>query len=184
MNACYDAVIDTPVGRLGIRLEQEALSLIDFVASAVPLQPPATPAAARIAAELHRYFEDPDQHFGFPVALHGTPFQMRVWRALQAIPRGETRTYGELAKALGSSPRAVGGACRANPVPIVVPCHRVVGAGGLGGYSGARGGAWLAIKARLLAHEGWKGQTAGRESSAPLNRQEPVPNSGERRTYL
>ncbi|MFA7095787.1 MAG: methylated-DNA--[protein]-cysteine S-methyltransferase [Gammaproteobacteria bacterium] len=184
MNACYDAVIDTPVGRLGIRLEQEALSLIDFVLPTVPLQPPATPAATQVAAELHRYFEDPDQHFDLPVALRGTPFQRRVWRALQAIPRGETRTYGELAKELRSSPRAVGGACRANPVPIVVPCHRVVGAGGLGGYSGARGGAWLAIKARLLAHEGWKGQFAGQKLSAPLNRQDSVPNSGERRTNL
>lgn len=157
MSARYDAVISTPLGKLGIRLEQDALSLLDFVSSSVAHRLPATPAAKRVVAALEAYFADAGREFDLPLLLHGTPFQVRVWRALQAIPVGTVRTYGDLAEQLGSSPRAVGGACRANPVPIIVPCHRVVGASGLGGYSGARGGEWLRTKAQLLAHEGWDG---------------------------
>lgn len=155
MSVHYDAVIQTPLGKLGIRFDKDALSLIDFVSPSVPDMPPATPFMARAVEELQRYFEDPSRPFTLSLMLHGTPFQLRVWHALQAIPPGSVRTYGDLAKELGSSPRAVGGACRANPVPIVVPCHRVVSATGLGGYSGARGGEWLTLKVRLLAHEGW-----------------------------
>lgn len=157
MSVHYDAVIQTPLGKLGIRLEKDALSLIDFVSPCVPDMVPATPSAARAVEELQRYFEDPGRPFTLSLMLYGTPFQLRVWRALQAISPGSVRTYGDLAKELGSSPRAVGGACRSNPVPIIVPCHRVVSATGLGGYSGARGGEWLALKERLLAHEGWDG---------------------------
>lgn len=88
-----------------------------------------------------------------PLAPAGTPFQQRVWRALADIPPGQTRTYGELATQLGTAPRAVGGALRANPIPIIIPCHRILAAQGLGGYAGAseegrRRKAWL------LAHEG------------------------------
>ncbi|MGK0673659.1 MAG: methylated-DNA--[protein]-cysteine S-methyltransferase [Halothiobacillaceae bacterium] len=88
------------------------------------------------------------------LAPAGTPFQQRVWRALAEIPLGQTRTYGELATRLGTSPRAVGGALRANPIPIIIPCHRILAAQGLGGYAGAseegrRRKAWL------LAHEGY-----------------------------
>jgi methylated-DNA-[protein]-cysteine S-methyltransferase len=88
------------------------------------------------------------------VAPAGTPFQRRVWQRLSAIPAGETLTYGALARELGTSARAVGGACRTNPIPLVIPCHRVVATNGLGGYSGERGGDWLAKKRWLLAHEG------------------------------
>lgn len=161
MSIRYDAVIRTPLGKLGIQLAQDALSLIDFVSPTLPDQPPVTLLGTQVVAALQRYFENPRQPFALPLALQGTPFQLRVWRALQDIPPGAARTYGELAQALGSSPRAVGGACRANPVPIVVPCHRVVSAAGLGGYSGARGGDWLVIKERLLALEGWRDPRRG-----------------------
>ena len=86
-----------------------------------------------------------------PLAPAGSGFRQRVWQAMQAIPVGETRSYGALARALGSAPRAVGGACGANPIPILIPCHRVVAGGGLGGYSG---GAGLATKIALLKLEG------------------------------
>jgi methylated-DNA-[protein]-cysteine S-methyltransferase len=80
--------------------------------------------------------------FDLPVAPHGSAFQCRVWDALRAIPPGETRTYGDLAQLLGSSARAIGQANGANPIPIVIPCHRVVAAAGrLGGYSGGEGAA-------------------------------------------
>ncbi|MCP4042152.1 MAG: MGMT family protein, partial [Gammaproteobacteria bacterium] len=83
----------------------------------------------------------------------GTDHQLRVWNALGEIPPGETMTYGELARHLGSGPRAVGNACRSNPVPIVVPCHRVVSATGLGGFMGDTAGEPMAIKSWLLRHE-------------------------------
>jgi len=104
--------------------------------------------------EILAYCRQP--HFRFSVLTEpaGTPFQRRVWRAISAIPVGCTRTYSEVAAELGSSPRAVGGACRANPYPLLVPCHRVVALNGLGGFSGDTKGRLLAFKRRLLAHEG------------------------------
>ncbi|MFQ5488741.1 MAG: methylated-DNA--[protein]-cysteine S-methyltransferase, partial [Gammaproteobacteria bacterium] len=100
------------------------------------------------------YFDDPRQGFSLPLALAGTSFQRRVWQALCAIPPAETRSYGQLARELGSAPRALGGACRVNPVPIIVPCHRVLAANGLGGYGGASEGVRVALKRWLLEHEG------------------------------
>jgi methylated-DNA-[protein]-cysteine S-methyltransferase len=86
--------------------------------------------------------------------LEATPFQKQVWQALLTIPCGSTLTYGELAKKLNSSPRAVGQACRANPLPFLIPCHRVVGAKNSGGYFGARKGKKIALKQWLLEQEG------------------------------
>ncbi len=85
----------------------------------------------------------------------GTDFQQNVWKRLLQIPLGSTATYGQLADELNSSPRAVGNACRGNPCPLVIPCHRVVGKSGLGGFSGQVSGPKLAIKRWLLTHEGW-----------------------------
>jgi methylated-DNA-[protein]-cysteine S-methyltransferase len=90
---------------------------------------------------------------GIHLNLAGTEFQKKVWRALLQIPVGETRTYGDLAKQLGSAPRAIGGACRRNPVPLLVPCHRVVAANGDGGFAGHTDGFWMDAKRWLLAHE-------------------------------
>lgn len=111
-------------------------------------------APAGLSRQLRAYFEDPGTPFDLPLADAGTAFQRRVWAAMMRIPPGQTRTYGELAAELGTSARAVGGACRANPCPIVVPCHRVVGKDGLGGFAGDRSGRKLAVKRWLLAHEG------------------------------
>ena len=86
--------------------------------------------------------------------MQGTPFQKKVWLALQKIPAGQVMTYGELAKQLKTSARAVGNACRANPMPLVIPCHRVVAKSGLGGFSGSQEGAPIKIKKWLLEHEG------------------------------
>jgi methylated-DNA-[protein]-cysteine S-methyltransferase len=85
--------------------------------------------------------------------LDGTDFQKRVWSELQKIPVGKVVTYGDLAKKLKTSPRAVGNACRANPILIIIPCHRVVGKNSLGGFSGQRAGKWLQIKEQLLKYE-------------------------------
>lgn len=148
----YAAVIVSPLGRLGIHA-QEALTSIDFVSNRIPLQPPRTPLARQVCAQLKAYFADPRTRFELPLAPGGTAFQQRAWRALQRIPTGTARTYGELARTLKSAPRAVGGACRANPIPIVVPCHRVVAANGVGGFMGATRGRAMDIKRWLLEHE-------------------------------
>lgn len=104
-------------------------------------------------AQLEAYFADPRSAFDLPLALPGTAHQQKVWRALQDIPAGQVRTYGELAQELKSGPRAVGAACRTNPIAIIVPCHRVVGAHDIGGYMGSRTGAGMDMKRWLLAHE-------------------------------
>jgi methylated-DNA-[protein]-cysteine S-methyltransferase len=148
----YDAVIAAPFGRLGIHA-QDALTSIDFVSNRIPLQPPRTPLARKVCAQLKAYFTDPKNPFDVPLAPRGTDFQQRAWRALQRIPAGVARTYGQLARTLRSAPRAVGGACRANPIPIVVPCHRIVAVNGPGGFMGATRGRALHIKRWLLDHE-------------------------------
>ncbi|MBP2229818.1 methylated-DNA-[protein]-cysteine S-methyltransferase [Azospirillum agricola] len=102
-------------------------------------------AAAR---QLEAYFAGTLRHFDLPLKPAGTPFRQSVWSAMLAIPYGGTATYGGMARALGSGPRAIGGACGANPIPIIIPCHRVLGSGGAaGGYSGQGG---LETKAWLL----------------------------------
>jgi len=148
----YAAVIASPIGRLGISA-RDALTSIDFVSTKTPLQAPRTPLARIVCAQLKAYFADPRTRFTLPLAAYGTEFQQRAWRALQRIPSGAARTYGELARTLKSAPRPVGGACRANPIPIVVPCHRVIAANGPGGFMGATRGRAMDIKRWLLEHE-------------------------------
>lgn len=106
------------------------------------------PLLDETARQLDQYFTGTRQDFDLPLAPAGTPFRHQVWKAMQAIPYGGTLSYGDVARALSSAPRAVGGACGANPIPIIIPCHRILGSGGAaGGYSG---GAGLATKAWLL----------------------------------
>ena len=153
MALTYQAVIAVPFGRLGLLERQACVTRIDFLPPGEELLPPATPALRAAAMALHAWCEDSVRTLAFPYLLQGSAFQQRVWRALCAIPRGHTRTYGELAASLGSSPRAVGQACGANPLPIVVPCHRVVGGRGLGGFMHGHSDFPLAVKHWLLTHE-------------------------------
>lgn len=158
----YTAVMQSPLGPLGLRTRDDVLVSVDFLSSDSPGSFPKGEVAARAVDQLKRYFDGSLTRFELPLGLSGTPFQRQVWRALQAIPFGEVRTYGELARKLGSSARAVGGACRANPVPLVVPCHRVLAAnGGLGGFAGDRVGGQTRLKAWLLRHERVPGWTQG-----------------------
>lgn len=153
-DADYAAVVSTPVGPLGIRMRGDRLAGIDFAPRGAAPRAAPTGATGDVLDQLFRYFEDPAWRFDLPLVMEGTPHQRRVWSALRRIPPGSTRSYGDLAHVLGSSPRAVGGACRRNPIPIVVPCHRVIAAGGsAGGFMGRRDGDALAIKMWLLEHE-------------------------------
>lgn len=155
MQRNFDALVQTPVGLVGVRTAGGVVTEIALGVRARAARTPAKGPARQAANWIQGYFEDPFREPDVPLAAAATPFQRRVRIALLAIPPGEARTYGDLARELGTSARAVGGACRANSCPILVPCHRVVAAGGgLGGFSGHRNGVWLGIKRYLLAREG------------------------------
>lgn len=146
-----------PFGSLRLRQEEQALCGIDFVApgEAVPDQGDAAAFWQPYIQALDAYFADAGQPFPFALRVAGTGFQQRVWAQIAAIPVGETRSYQDLAIALGSHARAVGQACGRNPVPVWVPCHRVVPKnGGLGGFSLGQEDWLLNIKRWLLEHEG------------------------------
>lgn len=141
------ASVDTPLGRLGV-VEQGG-RVTRLLWSAAPSEPE-TLVLKKAVAQLKAYFAGERREFDLPLAPLGGPFQQRVCAAMSAIPFGETRTYGELAKELGSMPQPVGNACGANSIPIIIPCHRVLSAAGLGGFSGDGG---VETKVRLLKHE-------------------------------
>jgi len=148
------AVVDSPLGRLGVGVAGDALCELVFLSGRHRLLAPRSVVAQHIAQLLEAYFADPKTRFDVKLQVSGTPFQQQVWKQLRAIPVGAVTTYGAIARRLGSSPRAVGNACRANPLPIVVPCHRVVSRDGLGGFAGDTRGRLLTIKKQLLRHEG------------------------------
>ena len=139
--------IPSPVGMLTIEEAGGAIVSIRWGDG-----PPSngSPLLAEAARQLAAYFDSKLARFDLPLRPEGSAFEARVWAAMQAIPYGETRTYGDLAHATDSGPRAVGRACGKNLIPIVIPCHRVLARGGLGGYSG---GAGLATKEWLLSLE-------------------------------
>lgn len=147
------AIIQAPFGLLALSAEQDTLTGIAFLLEPQPLRKPASDLLKETAAQLADYFKNPAHVFNLPMQLDGTPFQRRVWDALYDIPPGAPLTYGQLAKILATAPRAVGGACGANPIPIIVPCHRVVSASGIGGFMRTRYLGSLNIKSWLLAHE-------------------------------
>lgn len=149
----YQAKLKTPFGMLGIRCTDEALTGIEFLAPGAAPQPPRNAFARKVCEQLSAYFANPNFHFNLPLRLNGTAHQTKVWQAMCAIPRGKTRSYGELAKELQSCAQAVGQACGANPIPIIIPCHRVVGKSGMGGFMHHGSGYALDIKRWLLAHE-------------------------------
>ena len=145
-----DFTIDTPLGRMLARERDGALVSLRFAVTGEEASPPCSALAEKTEAWLRRYFAGENPAPDLPLAPSGTTFQQRVWRAARAIPYGHTLSYGELARQLGcGSPRAVGAALGKNPIWLLIPCHRVVGAdGSLTGYAGG-----LEKKAALLALE-------------------------------
>ncbi len=139
--------LHSPFGDLTVSEENGAIVAVDWGWGRDQTE---TPLLLRARAALFDYFDGARRDFDLPLAPAGSPFRTRVWAALRAIPYGETRTYGDLAAALGSAARAIGQANGANPIPILIPCHRVVAGNGLGGYSGGDG---PVTKRALLALE-------------------------------
>ncbi len=150
----------TPFGRIRIQLSDQKLLRLQLNASSSKATKPdntidrATKAAQNITAQLEAYFKDPCYRFAIERQEQGTEFQRKIWQALIAIPVGQTMTYGQLAKQVNSGARAVANACRNNPTPIIVPCHRIVAANGIGGFAGKTSGSLVDIKQALLKHEG------------------------------
>ena len=141
----------SPVGTLTAYSINAALAVLEWGRAPEPEKPP-LPLLVKARDQLIGYFDGKRTAFDLPLSPAGTPFQQQVWRAMCEIPYGETRTYGDLAQDLGSSARAVGTACGKNPIPIIIPCHRVVGANGR--LTGDSGGAGTETKAQLLRLEG------------------------------
>jgi len=149
----YEAKLTVPFGVLGILCTEDVLTGIDFLPASEKPQRAKSSFAVTVCEQLLRYLENPDMQFTVPLKAGGTSHQQKVWQAMLDIPRGETRSYGELAAELKSGAQAVGQACGANPIPIIIPCHRVVGKSGLGGFMRHASGTSLDIKRWLLAHE-------------------------------
>jgi len=154
----YDVTIDFPRFKVGVATRAGRVVAIRYL----PLSAPPVAAQSALAEEAARqiaaYRENPDAAFDLPLAIHGSELEKGVWRAMCAIPRGRTRTYGDIAGELGSEARVVGQACGDNRLPVVIPCHRVVAANGIGGFAHSTGAHLstrylLEAKRWLLAHE-------------------------------
>ncbi len=151
----YQASMQTPFGHIGLYFVENRLAAIDFIDAEYEIRP-RDKAVITVCAQIRKYLENAETIPSFDVSCYsqGTSFQQKVWNELKTIPSGTVVTYGTLAKKLGTSARAIGNACRKNPVPLVIPCHRVVSKHGLGGYAGALQGERVRIKSWLLRHEG------------------------------
>jgi methylated-DNA-[protein]-cysteine S-methyltransferase len=153
----YDVVVAFPRMKVAVTTRDGLVTDITYLPPSARVSSPRNSLAEKAARQLEAYLANADAKFDLPLLIEGTPFQRQLWDALCEIPRGQTLTYGELARRLGGNGaemnRAVGQACGDNRLPIVIPCHRVVAANGLGGFAHSTGGYLLEAKRWLLAHE-------------------------------
>ncbi len=147
--------LHTPLGPLTLSEEDGAVVALDWGWGRDQAE---TELLRRGRAQLHAYFDGELRHFDLPMAPAGSAYRRRIWGELSRIPYGQTRSYAAIAASAGGSARSVGGANGANPIPIIIPCHRVVGSTGIGGYSGGDG---VATKQFLIALEQGRAGTAG-----------------------
>ena len=153
----YSAAMRAPFAVLGVRSDGDAVTHVAYLPQGAAEKPPRDRVGAKALREIERYLDDPTVRFTVRLDPGGTEFQLRVWDAIAKIPLSESRTYGEIARALRSAPRAIGQACGANRIALIIPCHRVVAScGSLGGFMYSVRGDPLAIKRWLLAHEGYR----------------------------
>jgi len=149
----YDVTIDFPRMKVAVATRDEKVVGIRYLPLGSEKILAKNSLAEKAARQLERYRDDPDTVFDLPLLIEGSPLQRGVWQAMCRIPRGRTRTYGELARELGADARAIGQCCGDNRLPIVIPCHRVVAADGIGGFSHTSEGYLIEVKRWLLAHE-------------------------------
>ncbi|MES2048317.1 MAG: methylated-DNA--[protein]-cysteine S-methyltransferase [Pseudomonadota bacterium] len=157
----FSAIVCAPFGNVGIRTEAGVINELVYLPFRFSVKAPTDKLAEKAARQIEKYLAQPDFRFDLPLKKTGSEFQHRVWNAISSIPRGEVRTYGQIAKHIKSAPRAVGQACGANWYPLIIPCHRVTAAGGLGGFAhhDDETGFYVAIKRWLLTHENVAGYT-------------------------
>jgi methylated-DNA-[protein]-cysteine S-methyltransferase len=142
--------LETPLGWMTLVEEDGRLTALAWSGKRAAGEP--TPLLLEAKGQLLQYFAGDRREFALPLEPAGVPFEQRVWALMREIPYGQTRSYGELARALAAMPQDIGLACGRNPLPILIPCHRVLAAEGrLGGYSGGKG---TETKRHLLVHEG------------------------------
>lgn len=155
----YSVIISAPFGSVGVVLKNKKVYEVSFLPNLGIKRDGNDVVAQEVSRQIHAYFMNSSMKLDFPVADLGTSFQKRVWKEMRNIPAGKTLTYGELAKKIGTSPRAIGNACAKNPLVLYYPCHRIVAKNSIGGFSGETDatGFFLNIKYWLLSHEnGWK----------------------------
>lgn len=149
----YDYVLPSPIGKLGLVVSKKGVQRLSYINDHLEVTLPKRGLAAETYKQVNEYFQLIRTEFDLPIDIVGTPFQKRVWNKVLKIAYGESRTYGEIANSINSGPRAVGNACRNNPIPIVIPCHRVVKKTSMGGYCGSLVGREIQQKDWLLRHE-------------------------------
>lgn len=148
----YDAIISAPFGAVGVTIHGRQACL-DIISKKMAPVLPQGKLAIQVSQEVEAYLLNAYHYFNLPLIYRGTPFQRKVWQIISAIPTGQVMTYTDIAKELGSGPRAVANACGANQMPLIIPCHRVVAKKGIGGFmQGDPKG--QKVKAWLLKHEG------------------------------
>ena len=149
----YDVTVEFPKFKVGVATRDGLVTRLEYL----PLSSPSIKASNALAEEagrqLEAYKRDANAAFNLPVVIEGTHLQKAVWQAMCAIPRGKTRTYGDVARELGADPRDIGQCCGDNRLPLVIPCHRIVAADGIGGFAHATGGYLVEAKRWLLMHE-------------------------------
>lgn len=149
----FDATYLAPFAVLGIRTNGKAVTGLRYLSGDVAPSRPTSSLAQEVVRQIERYLVEPDYVFDLPLEIVGSEFRKRVWKVMCEIPAGRTMTYGEVAERIGSAPRAVGGACGDNQIPLIIPCHRIVARNGIGGFMHTTGDIELGIKRWLLAHE-------------------------------
>ena len=153
----YNAILHVPFGAIGVRLNDARTHVLELVYLPSHTQELASDCdlAQRVCRQIESYIANPSFHFNLPLQDQGTAFQKKVWRVISGLEAGQVLTYKQVGQLIQcGAPRAVGGACGANPYPLIVPCHRVVGANGIGGFAQHDDGFYIGVKRWLLAHEG------------------------------
>ena len=153
----FNAIVKAPFGAVGIRLNPARTHIQEFIylPADTQAQKPDCELADRASEQVKAFIANPQLKFDLPLLEQGTEFQNKVWRVIASLENGQTLTYKQVGQLIAcGAPRAVGGACGANPYPLIVPCHRVVATKGIGGFAHNDGGFYVGVKRWLLAHEG------------------------------